>query len=165
MRYIATIADQEYQIEILDDLQISVNGQLFDVDFTSVGDHPIFSLLLNGKSHEAYIYPAEKAWQVVMHGRSYSILVEEELERRLKLESGTNVSEKMEFQLKAPMPGLVVSIGVENGQVVHKGDILVILESMKMQNELKAPRPGVVSRLRVAPGIRVEQHQVLLTIV
>jgi biotin carboxyl carrier protein len=62
------------------------------------------------------------------------------------------------------MPGMVVSIPVEEGQQIEKGDVLLILESMKMQNELKAPRAGTVGRLRVKPGESVEQRQTLLSI-
>jgi biotin carboxyl carrier protein len=54
---------------------------------------------------------------------------------------------------------------VGDGQLVEKGDVLLILESMKMQNELKTPHSGKVSRIRVAPGERVEQKQTLLSVV
>jgi biotin carboxyl carrier protein len=63
------------------------------------------------------------------------------------------------------MPGLVIGVAVVDGQAVQKGDVLVVLESMKMQNELKAPRSGQVTRLRVKPGDRVEQQEILLTLV
>jgi biotin carboxyl carrier protein len=69
-----------------------------------------------------------------------------------------------EFQLKAPMPGLIVSVLIEDGQAIEKGQVLVVLESMKMQNELKAPRAGTVERIRVKAGETVEQRQILLTI-
>ena len=66
--------------------------------------------------------------------------------------------------MKAPMPGMVVSISVEEGQEVEKGQVLVILESMKMQNELKSPRAGKVNRIRVKSGDNVEQRQTLLSV-
>jgi biotin carboxyl carrier protein len=62
------------------------------------------------------------------------------------------------------MPGLIVSVPVNEGQAVEKGDVLLILESMKMQNELKSPRAGSVSRVRVKPGDRVEQKETLLSV-
>jgi biotin carboxyl carrier protein len=62
------------------------------------------------------------------------------------------------------MPGLVVAVPVEEGQLVARGDALVILESMKMQNELKAPRQGTVAQVRIRPGERVELNQVLMTL-
>jgi len=55
-------------------------------------------------------------------------------------------------------------VPVEEGQLVARGDALVILESMKMQNELKAPRQGTVAQVRIRPGERVELNQVLMTL-
>ena len=69
-----------------------------------------------------------------------------------------------EFNLKAPMPGLIVAVPVAEGQPVKKGDNLVILESMKMQNELKSSREGVVTRVKVKAGDSVEQNQTLVTV-
>ena len=74
------------------------------------------------------------------------------------------MSEAGEFHLRSPMPGMVVSVPVKEGQQVEKGDVLVILESMKMQNELKAPRAGTVGRVRVKTGESVEQRQTLLSV-
>ncbi len=62
------------------------------------------------------------------------------------------------------MPGLIVSVPVIEGQLVDKGQTLVILESMKMQNELRAPYAGKVTRLRIKAGEIVEQKQILLNL-
>jgi biotin carboxyl carrier protein len=164
MRYVTTIDEQEFLVEILDEKHLQLNGKQFTVDFTSIGDQPVFSLLLSSKSIEAYVYPDGKAWQVLFLGHSYSALVEEEMEKQLRLALGSRISQAAEFHLKAPMPGLVIGVPVEEGQHVDKGDVLIILESMKMQNELKAPREGVVTRLRVKSGEGVEQHQIMLTL-
>jgi biotin carboxyl carrier protein len=164
MRYVTTIGEQEFLLEILDECHVLVNGKPYEVDFNSIGEGPVYSMLLDGKSFEAYVYPSEDAWQVLLHGQSYPALVIDEREKRLRAAGGGRVSEGVEFQLRAPMPGLVVSVLVENGQEVQKGDVLIILESMKMQNELKAPRPGKVSRLRVKVGDSVEQHQIMLSV-
>jgi biotin carboxyl carrier protein len=74
------------------------------------------------------------------------------------------VSTGAEFILKAPMPGLVISVPVTEGEIVEMGQSLVILESMKMQNNLRAPFAGKVARLRVKAGESVEQKQVLLNL-
>ncbi len=55
-------------------------------------------------------------------------------------------------KLLCPMPGLVVSIAVEEGQEVKAGDTLAIVEAMKMQNVLKADRDVTVKKLRAKPG-------------
>ena len=122
-------------------------------------------MLLDGESHEVYVYPDGRSWQVFFRGEFYSASVEEEVQRRLHMVTGSRIVETSEIMIKAPMPGLVVAIPVEDGQEVSKGHVVVVLESMKMQNELKAPRDGVIARIRVAAGEGVEQHQNLMTLI
>ncbi len=165
MKYITTIGDQQYLIEILDEDHVVVDEQVFEVDFDSISDQPVHSMIVDGRSFEAYVYPSEEGWQVLLHGKLYPAVVEDEREKRLRAAAGSRVAERGEFHLKAPMPGLVVGIPVAEGQDVKKGDVLIILESMKMQNELRAPRKGTVMRLRVEAGDSVEQRQTLLTVV
>ena len=165
MKYITNVDDHEYQVEIVDDHHIIIDGSTYEVNFHSVSDQPVFSLLVDGKSYESHIYPSDQGWQVLLFGTLYLATVEDERERRLRAASSGSVAERGEFFLKAPMPGLMISIPVSEGQQVEQGDVLVILESMKMQNELKSPRAGTVSRLRVEPGDNVEQRQTLLSII
>ena len=54
--------------------------------------------------------------------------------------------------LLCPMPGLVRSIEVEEGQEVKAGETLAVVEAMKMENVLRAERDGVVKAIKVSPG-------------
>jgi biotin carboxyl carrier protein len=165
MKYITTIGEQEYLVEVLDDHQVVINNQVYQIDFHPVSDQPVFSLLIDGKSLEAYVYTADNLWQVLLRGHQYAAQVEDERERRLKAASANKDLVGSEFHLKAPMPGMLISLPVEEGQKVSKGDVLAILESMKMQNELKSPRDGTVARIRVNAGESVEQRQTLLSVI
>ena len=60
------------------------------------------------------------------------------------------------------MPGLVVKVEVAEGDAVHPGQGLLIVEAMKMENELKAEAAGFVARIHVGPGEAVEKDQVLI---
>lgn len=164
MRYVTTIDNKEFEIEIVDDHHVRVGGRLVEVNFESVSGQPVYSLILDGKSYESYVYPGDEDWQVLLRGRQFQVKVEDEREKRLRAAAGGGVAEGGEFHLKAPMPGLVVTIPVAEGEEVKKGQVLVILESMKMQNELKSPRDGVVSHIKVKAGESVEQKQVLLNL-
>jgi biotin carboxyl carrier protein len=164
VKYITTIGDTEFSIEVLDPRHVSLNGRVMDVDFENISGQPVYSLVIDGKSHEAYVYEGDDEWQVLLLGQQYPVTVEDEREKRLKAAAGGAVSESGEFQLRAPMPGLVVAVPVAQDQMVAKGDVLLILESMKMQNELKSPRAGKVTRIRVKPGDAVEQRQTMLTV-
>jgi acetyl/propionyl-CoA carboxylase alpha subunit len=165
MKYVTTIGERDYLIEIVDDRHVIVDGKTYTVDFDSISDSPVYSLLVDGHSYEAYVYPDEAGWQVLMHGDLFLANVEDEREKRLRAQSGGGVAERGEYYLRAPMPGLVVAIPVEEGKQVAKGDVLVVLESMKMQNELKSPRAGTVTRVRISVGDSVEQRQTLLSVI
>jgi propionyl-CoA carboxylase alpha chain len=54
--------------------------------------------------------------------------------------------------VRCPMPGLVVSIAVAEGQEVKAGETLAVVEAMKMENVLRAERDGVVKAIKAKPG-------------
>lgn len=164
MNYITTIGGKEYNIDVLDKRHISVNGKIMEVDFESISGQPVYSLLIDAKSYEAFVSPDEDEWQVLLQGQQYPVKVEDAREKRLRAAAGGSPQASGDFQLKAPMPGLVVAIPVEESQEVEKGQVLLILESMKMQNELRSPRAGKVQRIKVKAGESVEQRQVLLSV-
>ena len=163
MKYITTIDDRQFTVEVIDEKHVSVDGKIYEIDFESVAGQPVYSLIVDGRSHESYIYPGDDNWQVLMRGRLYPVTVEDEREKRLRAAAGGGVAETGEFHLRAPMPGLVVALPVAEGETVKRGQVILILESMKMQNELKAPRDGTIGRIRVRPGETVEQKQTLLS--
>jgi biotin carboxyl carrier protein len=164
MKYITTLDGKEYNIEIVDEHHISIDGHVQEVDFESVSGEPVYSLIIDGKSYESYVYEAEEGLQVLMRGRLYNLTVEDEREKRLRAAAGSGMTEAGEFNLKAPMPGLVAALLVTEGQKVEKGQVILILESMKMQNELKTPKAGTIGRIRVKQGESVEQRQTLLSV-
>ncbi len=54
--------------------------------------------------------------------------------------------------LRCPMPGLVISVAVTEGQEIKAGDTLAVVEAMKMENVLRAERDGVVKTIKAKPG-------------
>jgi propionyl-CoA carboxylase alpha chain len=64
--------------------------------------------------------------------------------------------------LRCPMPGLVLSIAVAQGQEVKAGEALAVVEAMKMENILRAERDGVVAKLHVKPGDSLAVDAVIL---
>ena len=164
MKYIAEVDGLEFPVEILDEHHIRFGENVLEVDLAAVSGEPLYSLIVNGESYEGYVYPDEAGWQVLLMGQFYQVHVEDEREKRLKTANQAATRAGAEFILKAPMPGMVVSVPVSEGQLVEKGQILVILESMKMQNELHAPSTGKVAHLRIKAGESVEQKQVLLNL-
>jgi propionyl-CoA carboxylase alpha chain len=65
-------------------------------------------------------------------------------------------------KLLCPMPGLVVSIAVAEGQEVKAGETLAVVEAMKMQNVLRAERDGMVKKIYAAPGATLAVDALIL---
>ena len=66
--------------------------------------------------------------------------------------------------INSPMPGTILDIKVNVGDVVNNGDVLVILEAMKMENEIMAPNAGKVLSINVSKGASVNSGDVLVVI-
>ena len=66
--------------------------------------------------------------------------------------------------VKAPMPGTILKVNVQNGQAVKEGDVLVVLEAMKMENEILAPKDGTVTQVLVSKGASVDTGAPLVVI-
>jgi propionyl-CoA carboxylase alpha chain len=64
--------------------------------------------------------------------------------------------------VRCPMPGLVVSIAVGEGQEVKAGETLAVVEAMKMENVLRAERDGAVKKIHAKPGDSLAVDAVIL---
>ncbi|HUT52695.1 MAG TPA: biotin/lipoyl-containing protein [bacterium] len=66
--------------------------------------------------------------------------------------------------VKAPMPGVILKIKVNEGDMVNAGDAVMVIEAMKMENDIKAPRSGTVKKIMVGQGDSVNTGDNLLFI-
>lgn len=119
--------------------------------------------------------PLEQVEWVLVDGRPYEINFDRELRwirsylgvhtlavRDQTVANGTPRSR--DGRVKAPIPGKITRVFVQEGAGIRAGDPLLILEAMKMENEIRAPRDGVLGELQVAPGQSVAAGQVLVEI-
>jgi biotin carboxyl carrier protein len=66
--------------------------------------------------------------------------------------------------VKAPLPGTITELKVQEGQQVNVGDVVLVLEAMKMQNNIEAEYAGTVTSITVKQGDTVMEGAVLMTI-
>ena len=66
--------------------------------------------------------------------------------------------------VKAPMPGTILKVNVQQGQAVKEGDVLCVLEAMKMENEILAPKAGTVTQVATMKGASVDTGAPLVVI-
>jgi biotin carboxyl carrier protein len=131
---------------------------------TSAGRH---ELLMTALPQPRGVADGTRRIEVVIDGWRFEVDVESEARARLR-ERATSVrpdaAKAGASELRAIIPGRVVSVDVAEGDTVDMGGRLLVLEAMKMQNELRAPRGGTVARLAVGPGQTVELGDVLLVL-
>lgn len=66
--------------------------------------------------------------------------------------------------VKSPLPGVIISIDVKEGQAVKKGQKVAVLEAMKMENEIQADTDGTVTAILVSKGDSVLEGADILKI-
>jgi biotin carboxyl carrier protein len=167
MKYFATVEDQTYEIAVDHHDRVTVDGIELAVDMQPVSGRRLYSLLLENASYEVVLEPDDEQrnlYGVMVAGLRYQVKVQDERSLRLALADRGLKTPAGELAVKAPIPGLVISVLVEPDQEISEGQPLVILEAMKMENELRAPRAGAVHEIRVAAGAEVALGQVLMTI-
>jgi biotin carboxyl carrier protein len=187
MRYIANVGGQKHTIALQENghmRQLSLNDRDLTVDWRLIGverphastpgdaraDH--YSVLVGERSYEAYARIVEDAEsgegngltvEVMIHGRPYVVHIRDERSQALAtLAGGGHMAG--DVTIRAPMPGLVVSILVEEGTEVARGQTVAVLEAMKMENDLVAPRGGVVKSIRVRKSQAVNQGDALAVV-
>ena len=112
-------------------------------------------LEVDGRSRRIVFARDGEALLLALDGEAYRL---EAIEARVA--AGT--ARHHEHGLEAPMPGLVRSIAVSEGDAVVRGQTLVVLEAMKMEIRITAPEDARLLKLRCAVGERVERGQVLV---
>lgn len=129
-----------------------------DVDLKTAPDGRAWLTL--GERHVEVVI-ATRGDDVFVHldGEAYALRYRHPLER-LAAQAGGGAND----QIRAPMPGSIVSAAVAPGTEVSKGQTLLVMESMKMETTLVAPRDGVVATVRFEKGQTFERDAVLLTL-
>jgi biotin carboxyl carrier protein len=118
--------------------------------------------LEGGQSREAAVQMGEGETTVEIDDRRFRLRV---LDRRARIERGKtrDAGEHGSVEVRAPMPGKVVRVLVDEGALVEPGQAVAVIEAMKMQNEVKAPKAGNV-HLRVKSGQAVKPGTVVFTV-
>ena len=75
-----------------------------------------------------------------------------------------NTTSAGNVKVNAPMPGKILAVKADEGQMVKRGDVLLVLEAMKMENEIVAPEDGTVPNIHVNVGNMVEAGDLLLSL-
>ena len=165
MDFSVDIEDSRFEVTVHHhggQLVARMDGKDHPIQLARIGDSEIYSFLLGNRSYDFEIHRNESGCWIQFGGRSYMCHVEDKKLAQLKGILGVSQSGQKQNELCSPMPGLIVSVNVKEGDEVKAGQGVVVIEAMKMENELRAPCDGVVKLVNVKEKVPVEQNHVLV---
>lgn len=139
--------------------EVAVDDESMTVSISKISPSHL-SILLDGASYNVEVEHFDDIYQVTVRGEVYNFRVADERE----ISSSAVEQTGGLHRITAPMPGMVVDVGVSVGDAVEAGQNILVLEAMKMQNELTSPVSGVVTSIGVNPGNSVNSGDLLLEI-
>lgn len=146
-------------------LNLSVDDVL-DLDIKQINDTK-YHLLHNNKSYHIELVSSNvssKKMILKVNGNIHAITIADEYDQMVeKMGLLTAKSQKVN-DIKAPMPGLIMEVSVNEGHEIKEGDQLVVLSAMKMENILSAPNDGVIKSVEVKKDDAVEKGQILIVL-
>ncbi len=143
---------------------ITLNNEQKDISFAALSENK-YHVLMNNKSYNVEVISINtelKTASLKVNNRVYECEIKDQFDDLLKSLGLDNLNTKKLNDIKAPMPGLVLKVLIDEGQEFKKGDNLLVLEAMKMENILKAPADGKVKSVKIKPGDKVEKNEILL---
>jgi len=160
--YRALVDDRAFDIAIQDD-QLVVDGEAKEYTF-EVSREGYASMIVDGESLPVSVEPiGEDRLRVTIDGRRTEVQVKDERDLLVE-EFGLGEDAGAGGEVRAPMPGLVLDVLVEEGDEVAAEEGLLVLEAMKMENELKAPSGGVVQAIHATSDDAVDKEALLIEI-
>ena len=145
-------------------LEVEVDGRVYQVDLLHTAGGT-FSVIESGRSYNIELVPQKqpKKYTAYTLYNSYDVEIID-AEARYLINRGSNGTLNNEKNISSPMPGKVVKILVHEGDIVQKGETIIIIAAMKMESEYKAPVEGTIKRVNVKEGETIEGNQLLIEI-
>jgi acetyl/propionyl-CoA carboxylase alpha subunit len=138
-------------------VEARIEGRAYRLDLTMRPDGTYVALFDDGAVRRVRVFAGDRYTRLRFHGADVGLELFDPRHAGSAPAGAVGTSE-----IVAAMPGRVVEVGVQPGQEIKAGDVLLILEAMKMQNEIRAEADAVVREVACRPGDAVEAGAVLV---
>lgn len=139
--------------------EFNINGTTYSVSFSYLDPKTIF-LNWNGKNIKIFVDRSKEDIEVVVNGYPYKVQKGVLRETLIKARSHGDLPE----QVSPLTPSVVVKVLVSEGELVLKGQPLVVVSAMKMETTLRAPYKGKVKKVKAKVGAKVGPGDILVDI-
>jgi biotin carboxyl carrier protein len=162
--------------DLLEPLVVAEDGDLGPLEASGDGRATLRGVDAHGNParHEVLISPLQRdasggprSVELVVDGWRFEIELEPEARARLREKARRDRGDAAHSgpaEVRAIIPGVVVSVAVAPGDRVEAGQQLLVVEAMKMQNELRAPRAGAIERVAVGERSTIDVGDLLVVI-
>ena len=120
-------------------LRVRVNGEWYTVDVGDVYQSPV-EVVVDGETYLVELDTAVESGAALTRGRQ---------QRKVEQPGLRGITQGDDRVIRCPLPGKVVSIAVEKGQVLEAGDEICQLESMKMEQSVRMATGGTVKNVKI----------------
>lgn len=143
---------------------LALNGDTFTADMVKL-DAGNYHVIHDQRSYNVEVVSIDtitKTGTIKVNGNLYHLKAKDQFDALLEQLGMADLNSSKVSDIKAPMPGLVLKVLVNEGDEVKKGDNLFVLEAMKMENIIKAPADATVRTIKIHPADKVEKGQLLI---
>ncbi|MDT8271917.1 MAG: biotin/lipoyl-containing protein [Desulfomonilia bacterium] len=139
-------------------LKVSTGERTRDVHYSAITDHHVHCVV-DGVGMNVFITGEKGEKTILIRGVPYVV---QDADMVMRTRKGSRDLAHLPRSITPPMPSVVVRILVAQGDIIQKGDGLIVLTAMKMETTLTAPFPGRVAGINVSVGEKVMPGKILV---
>ena len=163
--WVVSIDREELEVTIVPaggGCDVSVEGAFLQVRGVWSLGSPLFAGTVNNSKVYVQIDRLVEGYCLTHRGAKTDVVIRDTRAAALMAKMPKKVPADMSRYVLSPMPGRVLTISVQSGDLVQAGEELVVVDAMKMENVLCAERDGKVADVRVAAGDSLAVDQIIL---
>ena len=131
---------------------VLLDDETFELESLWLPGDLFFEGKVNGQAVSLAVDTMPEGYVLTSRGKAQEVFVRSLRAQELMVFMPEKTDGASSKELLCPMPGVVMSIDVEEGQEVKSGQALAVVEAMKMQNVIRSPRAGVITKFFVEEG-------------
>jgi len=163
--FVVTVNEKKKPVNILNDSELKIDNIKYSYEISHVHNNTYLFKCGNNYFEIVTDKVNNQHFSVLLNGYHFDAVVRTALqEKAIHLLEEAQTTAHHQFEVKAPMPGMILKVKKQDGDTILQGESIMILEAMKMENDLRAPASGIITGISVEEGKAVEKGAILFSI-
>ena len=121
-------------------------------------------VIVDDEEYNVELKKKGSSWKVKIRNREFTVKIEGDKNKSIKENKKRKKTKIGNGTISSSIPGKIISVNIDIGDLVNEGDVLVILEAMKMQNEIVSPIKGIVKNINCKTGDSINANVPLIIV-